>query len=145
MHFFQKILHFSAKIEKSTSNVLSPRVLRFFWAIDQPDRLRNGGEIKNWKKYFWKKIFFLKNRYFYDVIMQFQKFFHSQVELISEIQYILGMSRLAKKWGNVSQKAVISHLLKTYDLSSIFLNFDIFSRIFDPITCVIYLYLLNTH
>ena len=37
--------------------------------------------------------------------MQFQNFFHSQVELISEIPYILGLSKSVKKWRNGSQKA----------------------------------------
>ena len=60
--------------------------------------------------FFWKKIFeifskILKNRYFYDVIMQFQKFFHSQVELISEVSLILHLSKSDKKWGNGRRKA----------------------------------------
>ena len=78
---------FSEKIEKSTSLHLSPIILRLFWAINQPDLSTK----KNWFKKIAKiinppppaLICYLKNRFFYDGIMQCQKFLHNQVELVS--------------------------------------------------------------
>ena len=38
--------------------------------------------------------------------MQFQKFFHIQVELISEVSLILHLSKSDKKWRNGKRKAL---------------------------------------
>ena len=40
--------------------------------------------------------------------MQFQKIFHIQVELISEISLILHLSKSDEKWRNGKQKATVN-------------------------------------
>ena len=47
------------------------------------DAARFDKRIKKIKIFFFD--FFLKNRFFYDVIMHFRKFFDRQVEIITEI------------------------------------------------------------
>ena len=93
--FLKKKSPKTKKIEKSASNSLSPWILRFFYGITQPDRLRTDRE-KIVQKFFFEKS------YFFDVIMHFGKFFHQKLELIPRIVLILHLSESVKKWPSYS-------------------------------------------